>query len=107
MIDTAQLGQFVILTVSALLFCAGLAGVLFRRNPLVVLMSIELMLNAANLALVLFARVYGALHIEAQVIALVLMAIAAAEVGVGLALVVMIFRTARTADVDELHALRG
>ena len=100
-------GETCLLLVSAILFVIGIAGVLLRRNPLVILMSIELMLNAANLVLVTFARVYGSLHIEAQVIALILMAVAAAEVGVGLALVVMIFKNQPTADVDDLHELRG
>ncbi|MCG3151457.1 MAG: NADH-quinone oxidoreductase subunit 11 [bacterium] len=103
----APTAQSCLLIISTLLAIIGLAGVLLRRNPLVVLMSIELMLNAANLALVTSARMYGGLHLEAQVIALMIMAIAAAEVGVGLALVVMIFKATPRADVDELHELHG
>lgn len=97
-----------------MLFALGAIGFLVRRNVIVMALCIELMLNAANLLLITFARVYGHNatglgnhHVEAQAMALMLMAIAAAEVGVGLALVIMIFRNVPRADVDELHALRG
>jgi len=106
-LEPASTAQSSLLIVSVILVLIGLGGVMLRRNPLVVLMSIELMLNAANLALITFARMYGGLHLEAQVIALIIMAVAAAEVGVGLALVVMIFRATPRADVDELHELHG
>ncbi len=93
------------LTVSALIFCIGAGGVLTRRNPLVVLLCLELMLNAANLALVAFARMHGG---EAgQVFALIVMVVAACEVTVGLGLIVAISRRNLPIDVDELHELNG
>ncbi|MCS6886573.1 MULTISPECIES: NADH-quinone oxidoreductase subunit NuoK [Chloroflexus] len=90
---------------SAILFTIGVLGVLLRRNAIVVFMSVELMLNAANLALVAFAR--ERLGVEAQVIVFFVITVAAAEVAVGLALLVSIFRTKRTADVDEVSTLKG
>jgi len=93
------------LTVSALIFCIGVSGVLTRRNPLVILLCLELMLNAANLSLVAFARMHGG---EAgQVFALIVMVVAACEVTVGLGLIVAISRRNLPVDVDELHELRG
>ena len=93
------------LTVSALIFCIGVGGVLTRRNPLVILLCLELMLNAANLALVAFARMHGG---EAgQVFALIVMVVAACEVTVGLGLIVAISRRNLPVDVDELHELNG
>ena len=93
------------LTVSALIFCIGVSGVLTRRNPLVVLLCLELMLNAGNLALVAFARLHGG---EAgQVFALIVMVVAACEVTVGLGLIVAISRRNLPVDVDELHELQG
>jgi NADH-quinone oxidoreductase subunit K len=94
---------FVIL--SAALFIIGVLGVLLRRNAIVVFMSVELMLNAANLALVAFAR--ERLSIDGQVIVFFVITVAAAEVAVGLALLVAIFRSKQTADVDEVRMLRG
>ena len=93
------------LAVSAIIFCIGAGGVLARRNPLVVLLCLELMLNGANLALVAFARMWGG---EAgQVFALIVMVVAAAEVTVGLGLIVAIYRRRMPIDVDELSELHG
>jgi NADH-quinone oxidoreductase subunit K len=93
------------LTVSALVFCVGVGGVLTRRNPLVVLLSLELMLNAANLALVAFARAHG--DMGGQIFALIVMVVAAGEVAVGLGLVVALYRRRLPIDVDELRELQG
>ncbi len=90
---------------SAALFTIGVLGVLVRRNAIVVFMSVELMLNAANLALVAFAR--ERLSIDGQVLVFFVITVAAAEVAVGLALLVSIFKTKRTADVDEVNTLKG
>lgn len=90
---------------SAVLFAIGVLGVLIRRNALVVFMSVELMLNAANLVLVAFAR--ERLSIDGQVLVFFVITVAAAEVAVGLALLVAIFRTKKTTDVDEVSTLRG
>ena len=93
------------LVVSALLFSLGLLGVLLRRSLLVVYLSIELMLNAANLALVAFTRVYQKL--DGQIFVFFIMTVAAAEVAVGLALIVAIFRTKRSINIDEMNNLKG
>ena len=93
------------LVVSALIFCIGAGGVLVRRNPLVILLCIELMLNAANLALVSFSRVHG--NMDGQIFALIVMVIAACEVAIGLGLIVAIFRRRLPIDVDELTELQG
>ena len=93
------------LTVSALIFAVGAAGVMTRRNPLVVLLCIELMLNAANLALVGFARAHG--NMDGQMFALIVMVVAACEVAVGLGLIVALFRRRLPIDVDELRELQG
>lgn len=90
---------------SAILFTIGAFGVLLRRNAIVVFMSVELMLNAANLAFVSFARMHG--QLDGQVIAFFVMVVAAAEVVVGLAIIMMIFRTRRSANVDEPSLLRN
>jgi NADH-quinone oxidoreductase subunit K len=90
---------------SAALFALGVLGVLLRRNAIVVFMSVELMLNAANLALVAFAR--ERLSVDGQVLVFFVITVAAAEVAVGLALLVAIFRSKNTADVDEVSTLRG
>jgi NADH-quinone oxidoreductase subunit K len=92
------------LVVSALLFTLGAAGVLLRRNAIVVFMCVELMLNACNLAFVTFARMNGSL--DGQVMAFFVMVVAAAEVVVGLAIIVSIFRTRRSASVDDANLLR-
>ena len=93
------------LTVSALVFCLGAAGVLIRRNPLVVLLCLELMLNGGNLALVAFSRGHGSA--DGQIFALIVMVVAACEVVVGLGLIVAIHRRRLPVDVDELSELRG
>ncbi|MBI5397302.1 MAG: NADH-quinone oxidoreductase subunit NuoK [Verrucomicrobia bacterium] len=92
------------LVVSAVLFSLGLAGVIIRRNALVIFMSLELMLNAANLALVAFSRYNGNLH--GQVFVFFIITVAAAEVAVGLAIIVALFRRRKTVNVDELTSMR-
>jgi NADH-quinone oxidoreductase subunit K len=93
------------LVASALIFCIGASGILVRRNPLVILLCLELMLNAANLALVAFARMHG--NHDGQVFALIVMVVAACEVAVGLGLIVALFRRRLPIDVDELRELQG
>ncbi len=93
---------FVVL--SAFIFCIGAAGVVSRRSPLVVLLCLELMLNAGNLALIAFARMHGTG--DGQIFALIVMVVAAAEVVVGLAIIMSIFRTRRTASVDDANLLK-
>ena len=90
---------------SALLFTIGALGVLVRRNPLVIFMSIELMLNSANLAFVAFARLYQ--NLGGQIFVFFVMTVAAAEVAVGLALIVAIFRTKHSIDIDAMNSLKG
>ena len=92
------------LYLSAVLFSIGSVGVLVRRNAIVVFMCIELMLNASNLAVVSFARTWG--NLDGQVIAFFVMVVAAAEVVIGLAIVMAIFRTRRSASVDEANLLK-
>src|SRR3954453_15507726 len=89
---------------SAILFSIGAAGVLIRRNAIVVFMCVELMLNACNLAFVTFSRMRGTL--DGQVMAFFVMVVAAAEVVVGLAIIVAIFRTRRSASVDDANLLK-
>jgi NADH-quinone oxidoreductase subunit K len=91
--------------VSAVVFSIGAGGVLVRRNPLVILLCIELMLNAANLSLVAFARSSG--NQDGQIFAIVVMVVAACEVAVGLGLIVALFRRRLPIDVDELRELQG
>ena len=93
------------LVVSALVFAIGAAGVLVRRNPLVILLCLELMLNGANLALVAFARMHGSG--DGQIFALIVMVVAACEVTIGLGVIVAIHRRRLPVDVDELRELRG
>jgi NADH:ubiquinone oxidoreductase subunit K len=93
------------LTVSAIIFCIGAGGVMVRRNPLVVLLCLELMLNGANLSLVAFARMWGSE--DGQIFALIVMVVAACEVTVGLGLVVAIYRRRLPIDVDEMSELHG
>ena len=93
------------LVVSALIFCIGVAGVLTRRNPLVILLCLELMLNAANLALVAFSRNSG--DMGGQIFALIVMVVAACEVAIGLGLIVALYRRRLPIDVDELRELQG
>ncbi len=92
------------LVLSAMLFTIGAIGVLVRRNAIVVFMCVELMLNAANLAFVTFAGVYG--NLDGQIAAFFVMVVAAAEVVVGLAIIVTIFRTRRSASVDDASLLK-
>jgi NADH-quinone oxidoreductase subunit K len=93
------------LVLSAVLFTLGAIGVLIRRNALVMFMSIEMMLNAANLALITYSRMLE--NVEGQVFVLLVMAVAAAEVAVGLAIVVAYYRHKETTDVDEMDLLKG
>jgi len=90
---------------SAILFTIGALGVLIRRNSIVIFMSVELMLNAANLAFVAFARAYEA--ISGQIFVFFVMTVAAAEVAVGLALIVAIFNTKQSIDVDQMNSMKG
>jgi NADH-quinone oxidoreductase subunit K len=96
---------------SAILFSLGVVGVLVRRNALIIFMSIELMLNAANLAFVAFARAReiatGKSLFEGQIFVFFVIAVAAAEVAVGLALIVEIFKSKRSIDVDQMSSLKG
>jgi NADH-quinone oxidoreductase subunit K len=92
------------LYVAVLLFTIGAVGVLLRRNAVVVFMCIELMLNSANLAFVTFARING--NLDGMVVAFFVMVVAASEVVVGLAIIVSIFRTRRSASVDDPNLLR-
>ena len=92
------------LYLSALLFTIGAAGVLLRRNAIVMFMCVELMLNACNLAFVTFSRMHG--HLDGQVVAFFTMVVAACEVVVGLAIIMTIFRTRRSANVGDAHLLR-
>jgi NADH-quinone oxidoreductase subunit K len=93
------------LGLSALLFGAGTAGVLVRRSALIVFMSVEVMLNAVNLTLVTFARIHGT--VDGQVLVFFVLVVAAAEVVVGLAIIVDVFRARQTVDVDDADVLRG
>lgn len=90
---------------SAILFIMGAMGVLLRRNAILIFMSVELMLNAANLALAAFARQWG--NGDGHVMVFFVMTVAAAEVAVGLALIVAIFRTKKSIDIDDLHLFKG
>ena len=93
------------LVLSAAIFCIGLTGVLVRRSPIVILICLELMLNAGNLALVAFSRMHGG---EAgQVFALIVMVIAACEVVIGLGIIVAMYRNRLPIDIDEMSELRG
>jgi NADH-quinone oxidoreductase subunit K len=93
------------LVLSVLIFGVGLTGVMTRRNPLVVLLSLELLLNAGNLALLAFARMHG--NQDGHVFALIVMVVAACEVAIGLGLIVALYRRRVPIDVDELSELRG
>jgi NADH-quinone oxidoreductase subunit K len=94
-----------VIGLSAVLFSLGVTGVLVRRNAIVIFMSIELMLNAANLAFIAFAREAGSM--AGQVFVFFVIAVAAAEVAVGLALIVAIHRSRGTIDIDEISSLHG
>ncbi len=99
-----QLTETWYLVLSAMLFSIGAVGLMIRRNPLVMFMCIELMLNAVNLVFVTFSRINGAL--DGQVIALIVMVVAAAEVVVGLAIIMAIYRARRSASVDDANLLK-
>ena len=93
------------LAVSGFLFATGALGVMLRRSPLIILLSLEIMLNAANLAFIAFARLHG--QLDGQVFALAVMAVAASEVVVGLGLIVALNRRDLELDVDKMSTLRG
>ena len=97
------INQFLLL--GALLFCAGVYGVLSRRNAVMILMSIELMLNAVNINLITFGYIHG--DVGAQVFALFVIAVAAAEVGVGLAIILLIYRNRSSINVEDLDLMSG
>jgi NADH-quinone oxidoreductase subunit K len=99
-------GHFLVL--AALLFLIGMAAVLIRRNALIILMAVEIMLNAANVTLIVFSRMWGrADALSAHTFALMVIGVAAAEASVGLAIVVAVFRGRRSVDVDRLTTLRN
>jgi len=102
-VDGPDVGWYLI--VAAILFGVGALGVMLRRSPLIVLLSLEIMLNAANLTLVAFARQRG--DLDGQIFALSVMAVAAAEVAIGLGLIVAMARRRLVLDVDQASALRG
>jgi NADH-quinone oxidoreductase subunit K len=104
-IGGSQLDSSWFLLLGAVLFTLGTAGVLIRRNPLVILISIELMLNAVNLTLITFSRQLQ--NIEGQLFALMAMTVAAAEAVVGLAILVDIFRVRDVEDIDDLSEMKG
>jgi NADH-quinone oxidoreductase subunit K len=89
---------------AAILFSLGGIGVLVRRSPLAMLMSVEIMLNAANLLFITFSRVHG--NLDGQVMAFIVITVAAAEVAIGLAIIVLLFRRRQRADVDEIAELK-
>jgi len=93
------------LAVSAIVFVLGAVGVMTRRNPLVILLCLELMLNGGNLALVAFARMWG--NVDGQILAIIVMTVAACEVCIGLGMIVAIYRRRLPIDVDELRELQG
>ena len=101
--DPTPIAHYLVL--AAVLFCIGVAGVLTRRNAIVAFMSIELMLNAANLAFITFSRSLG--DMRGHAFAFFVMAVAAAEAAVGLAIIVAVFRRRATVNLDELRELRG
>lgn len=94
-----------LLALSGILFVLGILGVLTRRNTIVIFMSIELMLNSANLAFIAFARSFE--DLIGQIMVFFVIAVAAAEVAVGLALIVAIFRTKQSIDIDQISSLKG
>jgi NADH-quinone oxidoreductase subunit K len=102
---TVPLGAYV--AVSAVLFFVGCAGVLARRNAVVILMCVELMLNAANLALVAFSRKFGSIDERGSVFVVFVFVIAAAEVAVGLAIILSAYRNRPVVDVDEIRQMKG
>jgi NADH-quinone oxidoreductase subunit K len=103
MLETVPVEAFIIL--SAVLFTLGVMGVLLRKNAIIIFMSVELMLNAGNLALVAFARQWT--DLGGQIFVFFVMTVAAAEVAVGLALIVAIFRNRQSINIDDLHQMEG
>ena len=95
----------VIIGLSVVLFSLGVVGVLVRRNAIIIFMSVELMLNAANLAFIAFARAFN--QIDGQVFVFFVMVVAAAEVAVGLALIVAIFHSKHNIDIDQMNSMQG
>ena len=93
------------LSLSAVLFVIGVLGVLLRRNAIVIFLSIELMLNAANLALVAFSQTFG--DVDGQILVFFVMSVAAAEAAVGLAIIIALFRNKQTLNVDEINLFKG
>ncbi len=104
-IRTMQLALNWYLSLSAILFVIGVLGVLVRRNAIVIFLSIELMLNAANLALVAFSQTFA--DVNGQVLVFFVMSVAAAEAAVGLAIIIALFRNKETVNVDEISLFRG
>ncbi len=102
-INGVSLNYYIIL--STVLFCIGVLGVMIRRNAIIMFMCIELMLNAVNLLMVAFSRHFG--DTNGQVFVVFIMAVAAAEVAVGLAILMMIYRNAKTSDTEVLNQLKG
>jgi|TARA_B100002049_G_scaffold219004_1_gene186477 NADH-quinone oxidoreductase subunit K len=94
-----------VIILSIVIFSIGIMGVLFRKNAIIIFMSIELMLNAVNLSLVGFSRYYNS--VDGQVFVFLVMTLAAAEVAVGLAIIVSLFRNKQTINIDEMNILRG
>ena len=94
-----------VIILSIIIFSIGIMGVLFRKNAIIIFMSIELMLNAVNLSLVGFSRYYYS--VDGQVFVFLVMTLAAAEVAVGLAIIVSLFRNKQTINIDEMNILRG
>ena len=94
-----------VIILSIIIFSIGIMGVLFRKNSIIIFMSIELMLNAVNLSLVGFSRYYNS--VDGQVFVFLIMTLAAAEVAVGLAIIVSLFRNKQTINIDEMNILRG
>jgi NADH-quinone oxidoreductase subunit K len=93
------------LTLSTVLFCLGLFGMMFRKNAIIIFMCVELMLNAVNLALVAFSKIHG--DTDGQIFVFFIMVVAAAEVAVGLAILMMLYRNMHTTDTDQLNSLKG
>jgi NADH-quinone oxidoreductase subunit K len=104
-VGAAQIPLSSYLVVSATLFVIGIIGFLLRRNPITMLMAIELMWNAGNLAFAAFARHF--IDMSGQIFVFIVITVAAAEAAIALAIVVMVFRRRRDADVDEISAMRG
>jgi NADH-quinone oxidoreductase subunit K len=93
-----------VIAVSGLLFTIGVLGVLFRRNAIIVFMSIEIMLNAVNLAFIAFSRYHG--NVQGQAFVFFIMTLAAAEVAIGLAIIIALYRNLRTTDVTKVHMMK-